>query len=109
MELPRYHPRTTTEIPHMMRSFGRLFSTLALVAAAATTLAFAQPAGQKKTYTIGLVAKSQNNPVFLAAKTGAEDAAKDLGKSMGVTIKIDWQTPMQEDAQKQAALIEQLV
>ena len=63
----------------------------------------------KKSYTIGLVAKSQSNPVFQAARVGAEDAAKDLGKKHGVAIKIDWRTPNDEDAQKQAEAIEQLV
>src|SRR3989442_2693352 len=64
---------------------------------------------QKKSYTIGLVAKSQGNPVFQAARVGAMDAARDLGKKFGVTIKIDWRTPNEEDAQKQAEAIEQLV
>src|SRR5438874_9804230 len=64
---------------------------------------------QKKSYTIGLVAKSQNNPVFQAARVGATDAARDLGRKYGVKIKIDWRTPNEEDAQKQAEAIEQLV
>ena len=64
---------------------------------------------QKKSYTLGLVAKSQSNPVFQAARVGAEDAAKELGKKHGLTIKIDWRTPNDEDAQKQAEAIEQLV
>ena len=63
----------------------------------------------KKSYTIGLVAKSQGNPVFQAARVGAEDAAKDLGKKYNLNIKIDWRTPNEEDAQKQAQAIEQLV
>src|SRR5262245_39978478 len=63
----------------------------------------------KKSYTLGLVAKSQNNPVFQAARVGAEDAAKELGTKHGVAIKIDWRTPNEEDAQKQAEAIEQLV
>src|SRR5215218_2863594 len=63
----------------------------------------------KKSYTIGLVAKSQGNPVFQAARVGAMDAAKDLGKKYNVAIKIDWRTPNEEDAQKQAEAIEQLV
>lgn len=63
----------------------------------------------KKSYTFGLVAKSQSNPVFQAARTGAEQAAKDLGEKNGVNIKIDWRTPNDEDAQKQAEAIEQLV
>lgn len=64
---------------------------------------------QTKSYTIGLVAKSQGNPVFQAARVGAQDAAKELGQKYGVTIKIDWRTPNEEDAQKQADAIEQLV
>src|SRR5436189_1132699 len=64
---------------------------------------------QKKSYTIGLVAKSQGNPVFQAARVGAEEAAKDLGAKHGISIKIDWRTPNEEDAQKQAEAIEQLV
>ena len=63
----------------------------------------------KKSYTLGLVAKSQNNPVFQAARVGAEQAAKDLSAKHGVKIKIDWRTPNEEDAQKQAEAIEQLV
>src|SRR5881392_2793854 len=64
---------------------------------------------QKKSYTIGLVAKSQGNPVFQAARVGAEQAAKDLVSKYGISIKIDWRTPNEEDAQKQAEAIEQLV
>src|ERR1700749_267050 len=63
----------------------------------------------EKTYTIGVVAKSNNNPVFQAAKTGAEDEAKKLSQEKGVNIKIDWRTPNEEDPQKQADAIEQLV
>src|SRR5256714_6991259 len=66
-------------------------------------------AAPKLSYTLGLVAKSQGNPVFQAARVGAEQAAKDLGAQYGVSIKIDWRTPNEEDAQKQAEAIEQLV
>ena len=57
---------------------------------------------------IGLVAKSQSNPVFQAAYSGAKDAALELGPRYGVTVEIDWQTPPDEDAQKQAEAIETL-
>jgi ribose transport system substrate-binding protein len=63
----------------------------------------------KKSYVIGLVAKSQGNPVFQAARVGAEQAAKELGQKYNINIKIDWRTPNEEDAQKQADAIEQLV
>ena len=72
-------------------------------------VAFGLHAQTKKSYTIGLVAKSQGNPVFQAARVGAMDAARDLGKKYGISIKIDWRTPNEEDAQKQAEAIEQLV
>lgn len=64
--------------------------------------------GAEKKIVIGLVAKSQSNPVFQAAYAGAKDAAKELGPQYGVTVTIDWQTPPDEDAQKQAEAIEQL-
>src|SRR5437773_3787760 len=69
----------------------------------------ASAAPANKSYTFGLVAKSQNNPVFQAARVSAEQAAKDLDAKNGVSIKIDWRTPNEEDAQKQAEAIEQLV
>jgi ribose transport system substrate-binding protein len=74
----------------------------------ALALPFTASAQTKKTYTFGLVAKSQGNPVFQAARVGAMDAAKELGAKHNVTIKIDWRTPNEEDAQKQAEAIEQL-
>lgn len=66
-------------------------------------------AGAKKSLVIGVIAKSQSNPVFIAARTGAEDACRDLSKKYGMEIKANWQTPVAEDAQKQAQFIEQLV
>ena len=56
-----------------------------------------------------MIAKSQSNPVFLAARKGAEARAAELHGKLGVPIKIDWRTPNDEDAQKQAEFIEQLV
>src|SRR5579862_5719055 len=67
------------------------------------------PARAQKSFTFGLVAKSQGNPVFQAARVGAVDAAEELGKKYGIKIRIDWRTPNEEDAQKQAEAIEQLV
>lgn len=86
------------------------FTTL-LAGLAACTLALALlPGAQEKatTYRIGLIAKSESNPVFIAARVGAEDAARDLGKKYGVNIEILWRTPADEDAQKQAGFLEQL-
>src|SRR5438477_6983693 len=81
----------------------KLILTLLAVLAGALTVR-----AQKKSYALGLVAKSQSNPVFQAARVGALDAARDLGKKLGIEIRIDWRTPNEEDAQKQAEAIEQL-
>ena len=59
--------------------------------------------------TLGLVAKSQSNAVFQVARVGAEAAARDLSAKYKLNIRIDWRTPNDEDAQKQADAIEQLV
>ncbi|HVU15587.1 MAG TPA: substrate-binding domain-containing protein [Candidatus Didemnitutus sp.] len=80
-----------------------------LVLLLAGAFALAGRAAETRTITIGLVAKSQGNPVFQAARVGAEDAARELGARNHLNIKIDWRTPNEEDAQKQAEAIEQLV
>ncbi|MFA6546512.1 MAG: substrate-binding domain-containing protein, partial [Limisphaerales bacterium] len=80
-----------------------------ILTASSTAVALPALAQSKKSYTFGLVAKSQGNPVFQAARIGAIDAAKELGAKHGVSIKIDWRTPNEEDAQRQAENIEQLV
>ena len=67
------------------------------------------PVSKKTEYTFALVAKSQSNPVFQAARVGAEDAAAEVGKKLGVKINVLWRTPNEDDAQKQVENIEQLV
>lgn len=84
-------------------------SRLLPFAAALTAALLPLAAHAQRALTIGLVAKSQGNPVFQAARVGAEDAAKELGAKHNLKIKIDWRTPNEEDAQKQAEAIEQLV
>src|SRR6185503_5662337 len=84
----------------------RLLSTFPIIA---TVAGFALTASGQKSYTLGVVAKSQGNPVFQAARVGAEDAARELSAKHNLKIKIDWRTPNEEDAQKQAEAIEQLV
>ncbi|MBX3396553.1 MAG: substrate-binding domain-containing protein [Phycisphaerae bacterium] len=64
--------------------------------------------GRKNAYKIALIAKSQGNQVFQAARVGAEDAAVEIGEKLGMKITIDWRTPNEEDAQKQAEYVEQL-
>lgn len=58
---------------------------------------------------IGMIAKSSNNPVFLAARTGAEAAARDLSQAHDLHVEVVWLTPPQEDGQVQAQRIQQAV
>ena len=62
-----------------------------------------------KDLKIALIAKSSTNPVFLASRTGAEAAAKDLGAKNGMNITIDWLTPQNESGEEQAKRIAQAV
>src|SRR5438477_7985623 len=62
-----------------------------------------------KDLRLGLIAKSQSNPVFQAARVGAEDAAKEWSKKLGIPVTVDWRTPTDENAQKQAEFLDQLV
>jgi ribose transport system substrate-binding protein len=57
---------------------------------------------------IALIAKSSTNPVFLAARTGAEAAARELSVN-GLKVSVSWLTPPQEDGQLQAQRIQQAV
>lgn len=84
----------------------KLLLILATTVALAATSFAAEPT---RKLTLGLVAKSQGNPVFQAARVGAEDAARELGSKYNLSIRIDWRTPNEEDSQKQAEALEQLV
>lgn len=90
----------------------RFAAACGLIAAAGFASVFAAsaaaPSAAPKKIVIGVIAKSQSNPVFQAARTGAMDAGADLSKKLGIEVKIVWQTPTAEDAQKQAQFIEQL-
>ena len=69
----------------------------------------ATPKANGNTFTIAMIAKSSTNPVFLAARTGAEAAAKDLSAKTGKDIRVNWLTPPQEDGQVQAQRVQQAV
>ena len=58
---------------------------------------------------IAVIGKSSTNPVFLAARTGAEAAAKQLSDSTKVPVEIAWLTPPAEDAEVQAQRVRQAV
>ena len=87
----------------------KLLSRLAAGIALLLPAALGSLAAPQKTYTLGMIAKSQGNPFFEASRVGALDAARELGSKYGISVKIDWRTPNEEDAQKQADTIEQLL
>lgn len=94
-----------------MRSF---ITWQRLGVAAIATFAFACARGreggiQNDRITIAVIAKSSSNPVFLAARTGAEAAAKVMSDSAKVPVEVVWLTPPQEDGQVQAQRIAQAV
>lgn len=63
----------------------------------------------KSRYVVGIVAKSATNPVYLAARAGAEAAARELGDKHGVQVEIVWRSPAREDSARQNELIAELV
>lgn len=65
--------------------------------------------GGKNKITIAMIAKSSTNPVFLAARTGAERAAAEISQKEGIQVTVNWLTPPQEDGQIQAQRIQQAV
>jgi ribose transport system substrate-binding protein len=75
----------------------------------ATKTAAAPAGGGKNKIKIAMIAKSSTNPVFLAARTGAERAAAELSQKEGIQVTVDWLTPPQEDGQVQAQRIQQAV
>ncbi|MBX3389435.1 MAG: substrate-binding domain-containing protein [Phycisphaeraceae bacterium] len=87
---------------------GMLGAALALLTGAGALALMGAGEAPKKTYRIGVIAKSQSNPVFQAARTGALDAGEELSKKLGADVKVEWRTPVNEDAQQQAQYVEQL-
>lgn len=70
----------------------------------------APPRGEAgSTFTIAMIAKSSTNPVFLSGRQGAEVAAEELSKAHGVTVRIDWLTPPNEDGAVQAQRVAEAV
>lgn len=69
----------------------------------------ASAATSSKSFTIAMIAKSSTNPVFLSGRKGAEGAADSITKATGVTVKIDWLTPPNEDGAVQAQRIAEAV
>jgi len=60
-------------------------------------------ADEVMTLKITMIGKSGENPVFDSAREGAESAARRMTeKHRGLELLLDWQTPSQESAAKQA-------
>lgn len=78
-------------------------------ASGSTAAAAPNSANLPKTFKIALIAKSSTNPVFLSGRIGAEAAAAEQSKKLGIAVSIDWLTPPQEDAQVQAQRVAQAV
>ena len=76
-------------------------------AAATGDSATAGGGAKGKAIKIAMIAKSSDNPVFLAARTGAEAAAKELSEKNGVAVTVEWLTPPKEDGEVQAQRIRQ--
>jgi ribose transport system substrate-binding protein len=73
--------------------------------APASTAAPLRPSGLK----IVMIAKNTTNPIFVSARKGAEDAARELAEKHGTRIEIVWMTPDREDGELQALAIAQAV
>jgi ribose transport system substrate-binding protein len=61
------------------------------------------------TLTIAMIGKAANNPVFTAARNGAEAAARDLSQKFTMHIAVRWLTPDNDDAAAQAYSIGKVV
>src|SRR5262245_56929489 len=91
-----------------MRIRGLVMGVVGVLAIGAMCFVNRAQAQAPKKIVLGMVAKSQSNAVFQAGYAGALAAAKELGPKYNADVTIDWQTPADEDAQKQAQAIEAL-
>jgi ribose transport system substrate-binding protein len=82
-----------------------LVSTALLIACGGERRAGAESFGGRHlhgdTLTIAMIGKGADNPVFLAARNGADAAARDLSQRHSVPIVVRWITPQTEDARGQ--------
>src|SRR5436190_2926919 len=96
----------TTNFSNLCNLWAKLFLGAAVLTMAACG-GSTKGAGHK--LTIAMIAKSSTNPVFLASRTGAEAAAKELSAQYKIDVQVVWLTPPQEDGQVQAQRIQQAV
>ena len=80
-----------------------------LVLAAGVALWDGRARAQARSIRIALVAKSEANFVFLAARRGAEEKAMALSKAHGAPIEVTWLTPTKENAAQQVERVRQAV
>jgi ribose transport system substrate-binding protein len=93
----------------MKKSLARR-ALLAFLGTVATSVTAQAPAlAQPRTVKIALIAKSEANFLFLAARRGAQDKAAALSRQHGATIQVSWLTPAREDVAEQAERIRQAV
>lgn len=87
-----------------MRSAALLFTSLAIACGGEQRAGTDTLGGRRlhgDTLTIAMIGKSTTNPVFLAARNGAEAAARDLSQKHSMRIAVRWITPQEEDAKGQ--------
>jgi len=104
---------------NVFSGFARGWRWTAVIAVLATVLVTAALATRpriaraddvpRKKILIGFIGKSQSNAVFQAAAAGARDAAAAAPGQYNVDVDLSIQTPPQEDPQKQAEAIGNLV
>jgi ribose transport system substrate-binding protein len=82
---------------------------VALIVVAALAVVNGTARTQARSIRIALIAKSEANFVFLAARRGAEEKAAALSKAHGAPIEVSWLTPSKEDVAQQAERIRQAV
>lgn len=83
----------------------RVLSGTVLVLTAFAASAFGQAPGVR----IAFIGKSYANPVFLAAHSGAQAAARAQAQEHGLAVSVEILTPQREDAAVQAAQIRSAV
>ncbi|MAY75429.1 MAG: hypothetical protein CMJ31_12095 [Phycisphaerae bacterium] len=89
--------------------FGGFVSSLWLALATLVVGAVSSDAAaQSDRYVIAMVPKSGSNPVFIAARSGAEAAARELGAKNGVSIELLWWAPARDDAARQIEIVRSL-
>lgn len=99
----------------MTRAHSRFALTAFLAGVAAAIIApLATAASQPNNnrpprIVIGMVAKSSVNPVYIAARSGAEAKARQLSRENGVEIEVIWRSPFSDDASRQAQLLRELI